>query len=354
MIKKLMGTIAISVLLILTSCATNSNIDNNSTNTTSPKTSGIIYPIRKDGKYGYINSQGKMVIHPQYEIANNYKEDRALVMLNGKYGFINKKGEYIIQPKFSYLAEFSEGLALFGTKDNKYGYINPEGKIVIDAKFNNASSFSDGAAVVQNTAKNGYIDTKGNFILQPKYLYASSFSNGLACVVFTFLPETTGYINKQGETIIQLEKFPKDPITFAGTTFIEGLAFKRSKDGQGSLKWVLIDTKGNRVGDLYFDEVRDFNEGYASVKVGNKWGAIGKKGSFEISPQFDYLGELSEGLIPFQSNAKQGYVDKTGKVVIQPKYDFAMPFYEGLASVDVGSVIGYIDKTGEFVYSTNT
>ena len=63
---------------------------------------------------------------------------------NGKYGYINKKGEVVID--FQYddndVFEFSEGLALV-KKDEKYQFINKIGETVIDKIEVNELIFSD-------------------------------------------------------------------------------------------------------------------------------------------------------------------------------------------------------------------
>ena len=71
------------------------------------------------------------------------------VELNGKYGFINKKGKIIIPPKFDWYAwdGFKGGLASVFL-NRKYGFINKKGELVIPFKFTRAFSFSEGLAIV--------------------------------------------------------------------------------------------------------------------------------------------------------------------------------------------------------------
>jgi hypothetical protein len=54
----------------------------------------------QDGKYGFKNAKGKVVVKPKYEVAFHFREDgRALVKAeNGKYGYINKKGKFVVKP----------------------------------------------------------------------------------------------------------------------------------------------------------------------------------------------------------------------------------------------------------------
>jgi len=51
--------------------------------------------VQLDGKWGYIDREGKEVIQIKYDGAGDFFEGRARVVLNGKYSFINKEGKEI-------------------------------------------------------------------------------------------------------------------------------------------------------------------------------------------------------------------------------------------------------------------
>jgi len=76
-----------------------------------------------------------------------------------------------------------------------------------------------------------------------------------------------------------------------------------------------INEKGEEAIPLVFQEVRDFGEGVAPVKLGGKW----------------------------------SYIDPVGNTVIRPQLEAAMTFSEGLARVAVGGLCGFIDHSGAFV-----
>ena len=65
-----------------------------------------------------------------FDDARDFKEGFASVKKDGKYGYINTKGEQIIECKFDYACDFSEGFARV-EKDGKWGYINTKGCFVI-------------------------------------------------------------------------------------------------------------------------------------------------------------------------------------------------------------------------------
>ncbi len=110
-----------------------------------------------------------------------------------------------------------------------------------------------------------------------------------------------------------------------------------------------INTQGKIAIGARFDDAKDFHNGLAAVKLGEKWGYIDKTGQFVTEKVFDWVPEkLDEDLNCVQIGTKWGYVNKTGNVVIQPQFDKAFPFSEGLAAVYFDDGWGYINTTGKF------
>jgi hypothetical protein len=163
--------------------------------------------------------------------------------------------------------------------------------------------------------------------------------------------------------------------------FFHGLAGVELPDE----KWGFIDEKGKFAIPARFDEVRDFIDDLAPVRVGRKWGYIDTAGRMAIEPRFQTAGEFHEGLARIYvwskascdrevytsenapgyafrffedrmvdsggcapTDGRMGYVDKTGTVVIPPQFLEARDFAEGLAAVWVDALrkFGYIDRTG--------
>ena len=96
-----------------------------------------------------------------YDYVGDFSEGLAHVQLNGKYGFVNKSGEVVIPIKYDYARDFSEGLAAVQL-NGKWGFINKSGKIIIPSIYDDAGGFSDGYALVERGDKWLMIDKQGN------------------------------------------------------------------------------------------------------------------------------------------------------------------------------------------------
>ena len=100
---------------------------------------------------------------------------------NGKWGYKNQKGAVVIQPAFDEAFQFSEGFACV-EKDSKLGFIDKDGNLVIDYIYDCANSFSDGLACVTKEDKTGYIDYTGNYVFEPIYEKGTPFKDGKAMI----------------------------------------------------------------------------------------------------------------------------------------------------------------------------
>lgn len=122
------------------------------------------------GEWGYINKRGQLVIKPIFSAANSFSEGLAAVekgrkdafyeesgetfrkVIPGKWGYIDSTGKQVISPKFDLANSFSEGLAAVKVKD-KCGYINKLGKAVVKRRFSACADFSEGLAAVKTFAQ---------------------------------------------------------------------------------------------------------------------------------------------------------------------------------------------------------
>lgn len=95
----------------------------------SAQQSDELYPFEKDGKWGFIDNTGTVVIPFEYDGAFSFSEGLASVEKDGKYGFIDNTGTVVIPFEYDDALPFSEGLAY--VEESKEGfYINKQGERV--------------------------------------------------------------------------------------------------------------------------------------------------------------------------------------------------------------------------------
>lgn len=320
-----------------------------------------LFPIRQNGKFGYINATGEIVIAPQFlrdgfEGGRHFLEGLQPVWVGDKSGYVNASGKMVIEPKFGQAQAFSEGLAAVRSGDApwKWGYIDKSGRFAIQPQFDDANVFSDGIAQVVVGGQAGYIDKSGAFVVPPQYRsYSpqhSTFTAGLACVEVN---GRWGFIDKQGKMAIEAQ--------FGGpSSFHDGLAAVQVGE-KFSTRYGFIDKSGTFAIEPRFSLAWQFSDGLARVRVDRGGMAfIDKTGNVVFTlAEGRWAGEFSEGLVNVQTGGrapqeKWGYVDRIGKWEIEPRFQRAEPFYKGLAQVIVDNKVAYINQAGNYVWGPDS
>jgi len=235
--------------------------------------------VKEDQSIEFIRTDGTTAFMLDKEIDKSYSfsEGLALVMSNGKYGYVDKQGKLVIPCQYTYAGYFSEGLAGVTVKEkdkNKTGFIDREGKMVIPPQFEGAYGFSDGMCLIVQNDKYGFIDREGKIAIAPQYEDANGFSEGRAAVK---QGELWGYINREG-------RFAINPQFKEAGGFNGKLAAVKST---ANAKWGFIDQDGRTVIEPQFESVTGFIDGIAVSQLGEHYGVIDGKGKYRVNPQFD-------------------------------------------------------------------
>lgn len=280
-------------------------------------------------KYGAISmSTGKWAINPSFEQINYFNKETGLaaVKINGKYGFINSDGKVIIPPRFDEVGGiWSEGLCSVKI-DGNTAFINRSGEMVIAPQPYKCSFFSEGLALIWINHKAGFIDKTGSLVIPAKYRYfVGSFKDGLASVE---IGRNMGFINKNGEVVIE-PRFENWDCSFS-----EGLAAVQIRG-----KYGFIDRTGQMVIEPQYDFAGPFREDVAAVMQNGKIGFIDKTGQVVIDLKYEYpdgwqpqiafgSGYLfHSGIASVRWNGKYGCIDKAGNWVVQPVFEQLAPSY---------------------------
>jgi hypothetical protein len=223
--------LALIAILILQNCRTRVTGEMES------GTGSFLFGISKNKKCGFIDGNGKVVVEPQFDRAGEFSEGLAPVCIGlceyaatddgtpsptekgriyrGKWGFIDTQGKMVINPRFSMAEEFQKGLApvtveqlaIVGFKPNqrKFGYIDKTGNFVIPQQFQSAEKFDKfGLAIAcvgdGESSRCGFINTSGKFAITPQFWRVEEFKNGLA-KVFEGENVTASLIDRSGHVV---------------------------------------------------------------------------------------------------------------------------------------------------------
>ena len=246
---------------------------------------GVAFADKDDGRI-YFDLQGRKVERPEDQVDPDALHVK---YRNGKHGFVNNEGKVVIPYKYDFALDFSDGMALVCDENGYIGYINTKGELVIPYKYDNPSErngndFHEGLCAVVVDGEHewfSYIDKTGKLAFPGVFSQDGDFSDGLAAVTTTGENRQSGYIDHSGEMVITL------PEGWYGQKFSDGVA--KIRNGNSCF---IIDKTGKRLfevnGDLvYVGSDIIYSEGLAVVygkgKYQNKIGFMDKTGRITFS-----------------------------------------------------------------------
>jgi len=310
-----------------------------------------LFGVFVNGREGFIDAGGRMVISVPFEHVDVFREGLAIAFDGGRFGFIDTAGKVVIPLRYAMARDFSQGLAAVSVESRtwKFGYIDRTGRMVIAPQFDQAGEFNEGLALVRVGELLRYIDPSGHVAIdlherrmqdEENFADARHFSHGLAAFNAGATAPKWGFMDKSGKPVIP-------PRFDAVDRFYEGLA-RVVLDGRHGY----IDTAGNMVLEIPGDRTSgSFSQGLAAVKAGDKFGYIDTKGTMVIAPRFDDAKEFVADRARVKIGDAFGYIDKTGRLAIPAHFKDGEDFANGLARVSPSSLCSeYIDAEGRVVW----
>lgn len=329
------GTSIICMLIMMSSCMQMQSM--------SSKETFPLFPIIRNGDFGYINRYGQTIIPPQFDYAADFFEGLARVKKDGKWSFMNSSGKMVMNLAFPLVYDFQDNFALVQIdrplkfSDTKFGLINRQGNVVVE------------------TSSNAYYNEEDLNISPIYYFLLEKYQNSKVRDKhdISFLKKENLAIQRDSQSIAIV---PQNNRTF---TSEEGLIFGRFEEGLIAAKegdyWGFMDETSQWIIDPQFVNFSApyFSEGLAGVldPISNQYGYIDKTGEWAIEPNFDEVKAFSEGLASARLSFKWGVLNKKGKIMIPFQFnDELFLFHEGLCKFKRLTKYNYINTKGEIIW----
>jgi len=322
-----------------------------------------LFGFEKEGKFGYMDKNGKEIIPPSYSYENSYSTIPAFykgyvrVKKDGKYGIMDKTGKIVIPFDYEsltisrYVNSVSAGIKKEGAT-TLYGMINLQNKILLPFEYESISTDSN-LYVVKKSGKYGLVDNNGKILFPAEYTSLSSYSDEK--VLKAEKDGKYGFIDLSGKWLFEK---PKSVYTLYSCSQGMISCLVNSKYG-------FLDMNGNEAIITRYDYSGSF-EKVGLAKVGKKistssysyqYGYIDKKGTEVIPLKYETIGNFNNGLVYVKDpeTNRYGYMDRTGKWVINPTFLVAFSFDDlGGAWVKMTDAkYHYINKTGKDLGTLN-
>lgn len=285
-----------------------------------------VLQYKKDGKYGLISLEGKVITKPIYDQISsiNYKEGTLLVKQDGNCGAINIKGKVVIKTEYNTIT--SDNYFNTETKNNytgfivskvtdegyRYGYINYNGKVVLNTEYNEIDrivEMEDGKDAYLVAYKNGQAGLLKNSKNIINHEYESIKYNLLNDLFIVQRNSKQGIINKEGKNILNIEY---DNILFGG------IYIDAEKDGIINV----FDLQGNKIENTdIISKMKTDNENYfITVDRNDVYKVIDRDNNVIIDNNYSYIEHVSGEYFIVAKDGKNGIIDLTGKSLVDLKY----------------------------------
>jgi hypothetical protein len=365
--------------------------------------------VKDDSKpgsqYKYINKKGEVQLGPYYS-AGNFYNGLAIVGVSKNYktynGLIDFKGKEVIPIKYPYLYWTYNNEYLVAEDDNGNHFIyDRSGKILFESHESSVQYINNKMAILRKPATENNPDqfalvnldgsfripfsNKAFYEVEENHLCYSEYSEKNK-------RDESGVMDWNGKIIIdpsayitgEYKKYKGVTQYFSYLyTIKDGLCVVQKNLNGKQNAFGAVDTSGNLIIPIEYQELRNFTNGFSLAKKDNKYGIINKKNEVVVPFAYDTVNSIHEGKAIFVKkgkygcisvngtelfpaiydmaydynngyavvikNNKMGFVDKNGKLSIECKYDEAFDFENGYAMVGLADKYGYIDTTGKVI-----
>ena len=298
--------------------------------------------IKKDGKVGLVNDTGSVIIDANYKgikgLGDTYKDGYITIDEQGRYGLISATKKQILENKYDEILQVPLK-EYYAIKENgKQKLINSNGEALIDSGFDEIKSTTTNGIIFVKDNLYGEMNTSGEVTIKADYQELKEVKEQI-------------YIAKQNNKygIIDglgngLTAFQYDGMTYnekADLFFADDSEYKTSIiDNKYDVKTTGILSEVN-TDEEYIrmrinDEYKYYNlkgEDISNIqalknntifldKKDGKYGYVDKKGNAITEYIYDDASEQNKyGFVAVKENGLWGALDKEGKEVIEPKYN---------------------------------
>jgi len=137
--------------------------------------------IRRDGRYGFIDAEGRLRIANRYEAARNFSSSLAAVRILGRWGFINRQDNIAIQPVYDEVSSFVGDYAIV-RQNNLVGVVGKNGQLVLPVRYDSIAMVSGNRFKLMQQGRWGLADDVGRLTVSPKYDDVADLGNGFVIV----------------------------------------------------------------------------------------------------------------------------------------------------------------------------
>ncbi len=156
--------------------------------------------IKKDGRFGFVDQQGRLRVANRYDSIGEFHEDLAATKLIGKWGFVNSNDKIVINPNYDRPSYFKNEVAVV-SRNGKFGLIGKNGKVKLALRYDEIQRQPDSKFLLIASKLQGLADKEGNVLVEPRFDSLRHASEG---ILIACHKGKCGAITEEGLNIIPM------------------------------------------------------------------------------------------------------------------------------------------------------
>lgn len=280
--------------------------------------------VAKNGKLGYIDIKGKVIIDFTYDDSGHFYQGLAYYKsATDKYGYIDKKGDIIINAEWDYAEEFNQNKqAIVANIDNEYNYtyalIDNKGKTIIGG-LDDIEDHSELYIIIKDDVCS-IINTKGNTVNDGTYHDFFEIADFILMAVLD-----------QEDNATKISIFDADGKLYYDLTEneIDGDELTDFITDNGKIYLVLIPDTGNtltlklktKTWTFEADDVVSISDDFIVTIRNDERGVRNFKDVMIVDYLYSYIGIYDDGYFLVKEDGKYGILSFNGKTIVEPTFD---------------------------------
>ena len=294
-----------------------------------------LFAVKRRDHWGFMNRNGKEIIHCVYDSVGRFQEDKVVVDYHGEQGVINENSDWVVIPAKSKVEWLRDSL-LLRRSSNKTHLEDIHGNLIYfteyPVKYVNDLLWEyrtdstvvridlSGRIIENTTVKNIIVESK-KYLEDPWFAVKIDGSYG-------FIDSSTGKLRI--------------------TNRYEDVG--RALDNLISVrilgKWGAINKDEQLIIQPNYDQEIVFNYSIAIVKEAGKYGVINRQGEDVLMTEYDSIWTQENGRSIIEKDEKYGLIDANGQILINPKYESISDLNNGYVIIQKGRKYGLTTLNG--------
>lgn len=258
---------------------------------------------------------------------NCFSQELKVFEIDSLFGYKNDTS-IIIKPQYQYANEFVNNKAIV-YKNNKAGVINNNNKLIIPFEYDKIYFFNDSLIYVKNRTKYSHEYNCGVLSKNNNEILPLKFSK-------IYLKDEKLFVEKQKDSLISETRFTDTRsikktygiYNLTGNPILEPIYDWFKKIGSDTLRvskgqyYAMVKSNGEFLTNLKYTAFGDFHNNRAAIRIDSSYGFIDKSGYEVIKPQFYSVSKYYNKITVFRRhNGRVGFMDINGKIFYESDYE---------------------------------